>query len=855
MNNKLKLVVIALTFGWLMFLASRQETSEVIAIDCCQTTECDIFEGYSNSCVGVGSPCPPNTGTCYWTLSSPRCTSWSDWGACGDPEPVLCYTTRWCLAPSWETYLYQISQCTCGEEEEEEEEETCYVNCSYLMIDGVYTNATMILTKGDTYTLSAQYDFCGGGTRHRLISVVETNNCDNRVLWLDDTTPPVSFSWTPTATGTYTVYCLNSEAGYNSCSGYRPPCDMNTGYACGGPHTSMAVEVIEPPPSTGTVQGYKVIMPGNQVIDPAREQTVLLDGKTRIAIKAYGTPAGGVYPSMDLRINGSTVKTWSVTGTSAVYDTYVDGAVDPAAVSVWFTNDLYALPEDRNLMVDFIKIGSVAYQTENLAVYSEGSWAASDGCAGGYKQSEWLHCNGHFQYSSDSTAIDLANSDPYDLTDILAGSHTVSTSIPAGYFAGYTLCYSTQSQCGAANDPVGYHSASNIVSGSSVSVNVPADGWADLWWHYTPPSCYVSTLSTDVYVNADVNFCVNASNADQGAEIWKSPTATQVWTNVRPKTIPGCSLTSFDQIGTYYVDCNAFGSGGGQCSGNPWCEWLPNPPNTDNCTASGWVDCGPDDLLTINVINPDPWWQADKGNIHADGGNVVSPIPVTATLRYLITGGLTGLVPGLVSYTGSLDIGSALAINQNGSNWRAKTSYQGFQTGYGYFEGILHDDPGGITDWPGGGKPDPSKVVYAYTGGGEISTSGSWTIADGESLVILVDGNITIGGNITVTPGGFLAIIASGDITIGNTNTVTNVQGVYIADGIISSGNFNSRLIAEGIFVGWDEDNDGNGINLQRDLADNSLLPAEKFIYRPDLVRNAYRYLLKPKIAWQEVAP
>ncbi|MBI2628200.1 MAG: hypothetical protein HYW71_02075, partial [Candidatus Niyogibacteria bacterium] len=48
----------------------------------------------------------------------------------------------------------------------------------------------------------------------------------------------------------------------------------------------------------------------------------------------------------------------------------------------------------------------------------------------------------------------------------------------------YTLCYSTQTNCGAANDPNGYHSAAPI-PGSSVSIVVPAGGYADLWWHFT----------------------------------------------------------------------------------------------------------------------------------------------------------------------------------------------------------------------------------------------------------------------------------------------------------------------------------------------------------------------------------
>jgi len=130
---------------------------------------------------------------------------------------------------------------------------------------------------------------------------------------------------------------------------------------------------------------------------------------------------------------------------------------------------------------------------------------------------------------------------------------------------------------------------------------------------------------------------------------------------------------------------------------------------------------------------------------------------------------------------------------------------------------------------------------------GDYVTDGEISVVDGENMIILVNGEVTISANINVDPGGFLAIISSGNITIGN--TVTNVEGVYVADGIIDSGTGTSQLIGEGIFTGW------GGFNLQRDLPDNSQLPAERFIYRPDLVRNVYHYLLKPKVSWQEVAP
>ena len=91
-------------------------------------------------------------------------------------------------------------------------------------------------------------------------------------------------------------------------------------------------------------------------------------------------------------------------------------------------------------------------------------------------------------------------------------------------------------------------------------------------------------------------------------------------------------------------------------------------------------------------------------------------------------------------------------------------------------------------------------------------------------------------------------MIASGNISVDP--SVTNLEGVYIADGVIETGVSASQLLAGGIFTGW------QGFNLERDLGiGNEADPAERFIYRPDLVRNAYQYLLKPQISWAEVAP
>ncbi|MDZ7586268.1 MAG: hypothetical protein U0946_00815 [Patescibacteria group bacterium] len=278
------------------------------------------------------------------------------------------------------------------------------------------------------------------------------------------------------------------------------------------------------------------------------------------------------------------------------------------------------------------------------------------------------------------------------------------------------------------------------------------------------------------------------------------------------------------------------------CSIRPGCN-LSSCPLRTVITGSGVSE-----NFYYGLMKPS-WWQVDGGNIHADSGDVISNIPSTADSQYLITG-----VPGLVSYSVGYDVGEGTINQTAGSEWRAETVFGGLVTDYGYFARILADDPAGFSPWDGS-EPTGSNGVFLGSGIPETS-GGDWIVDSGEVYVILAPNDLLINNNISVAPGGFLAIISSGNITIAD--SVTNVEGVYVADGVFSAGSGNLQFTGEGIFTGWDSNVIGNGIDLSgRDFnsLENNTTPVIKFIYRPDLVRNAYQYLLKSKITWQEVAP
>ncbi|MBB3208041.1 glucose/arabinose dehydrogenase [Rhodopirellula rubra] len=113
---------------------------------------------------------------------------------------------------------------------------------------------------------------------------------------------------------------------------------------------------------------------------------------------------------MQLEIDGTIVQTWNNVAGDAdggVFQEFTyNGAPDATAdqVRVLFSNDAYepALNLDRNLRVDRVVVNGNTVQSEDPLVFGTGTWLPADGIAPGYRQSEWIHGNGYFQYFDNS---------------------------------------------------------------------------------------------------------------------------------------------------------------------------------------------------------------------------------------------------------------------------------------------------------------------------------------------------------------------------------------------------------------------------------------------------------------------
>ncbi|EMI57315.1 protein containing Legume lectin, beta chain [Rhodopirellula sallentina SM41] len=113
---------------------------------------------------------------------------------------------------------------------------------------------------------------------------------------------------------------------------------------------------------------------------------------------------------MQLEIDGTIVQTWNNVAGDAeagVFQEFTyNGGADATAdqVRVIFSNDAYepSLDLDRNLRVDRVVVNGNTVQSEDPLVFGTGTWLPDDGISPGYRQSEWIHGNGYFQYYDNS---------------------------------------------------------------------------------------------------------------------------------------------------------------------------------------------------------------------------------------------------------------------------------------------------------------------------------------------------------------------------------------------------------------------------------------------------------------------
>ena len=262
-----------------------------------------------------------------------------------------------------------------------------------------------------------------------------------------------------------------------------------------------------------------------------------------------------------------------------------------------------------------------------------------------------------------------------------------------------------------------------------------------------------------------------------------------------------------------------------------------------------------------------PWFQTGGGGDVYASGFLQSYIPSGTTPRYFVLDNANGY-PGMISYGTDFpypgyDFDSNPAFLADGYQYISSTK-RNVQESYPIenfyliwwrkFGGPLTADYDHVIV----PIPKPASRIKPYYVKGDMTMNTDWSIAEGETLIFLVDGNVNLNGKVTMTGNGFVSFIASGNITVGSnvgvpTSSSTPVlEGIYMANGTFATGTSQAgveRLVVKGSVI-------ANSFLLQRDLGDtNTTTAAELFLYNPGLLFRMPLDMMDVPYYWQEVAP
>ena len=290
----------------------------------------------------------------------------------------------------------------------------------------------------------------------------------------------------------------------------------------------------------------------------------------------------------------------------------------------------------------------------------------------------------------------------------------------------------------------------------------------------------------------------------------------------------------------------------------------------------------PNDVFQFDVgyVYGTPWVQVQGGDVTVNT-SISSPVPdsvVPESNKMFLTSSNApnGILAGLVTYGTTADFdsspgtGGGIPDKVSPNKWLLNESYA-TKDYYTKFYNKLGAPTTADADYTEALNivtqppfdPDlvpPKKYYYVN---GDMETSGTWSVATGESYVFIVNGNLTIKTPITRTGTGFIAFVVKGNITIDPSLGVTPIsetpviEGLYVTDGTFLTGSSiagKEEFVGKGIF-------NARRFTLERNLdvppatGNNARYPSELFIFDPQLPFLLPDPFRENSITWQEVAP
>jgi len=294
---------------------------------------------------------------------------------------------------------------------------------------------------------------------------------------------------------------------------------------------------------------------------------------------------------------------------------------------------------------------------------------------------------------------------------------------------------------------------------------------------------------------------------------------------------------------------------------------------TADVIISGSSRCS--DTMNVTVTPPGPWWQVQDADIYSNG-NLTSLISYSCSLPvcdpiFEING--TGGYPGIPIASGIISVGDFASVSS--TNWESQTSLSLRKNySYSFFERQLQSDTqmtslssnlveGSVFSLEGILSNGAYWFKYdGSTSGQDLTINSDIDVGSRKVVLFVENANLYINGKILLDDGSgfFMAIVGknstndkgniyfSSDIS-GIADYDPEIEGIFFAEGQIDTGLGNNQLHLRGSFVGIE------GINLQRNLTDNSNTPSELIEFGPDLLFTMPNDLKSTTINWTEIQP
>jgi hypothetical protein len=285
---------------------------------------------------------------------------------------------------------------------------------------------------------------------------------------------------------------------------------------------------------------------------------------------------------------------------------------------------------------------------------------------------------------------------------------------------------------------------------------------------------------------------------------------------------------------------------------------------------NGVLTCGGvSPSATVNVTNPGPWCQIIDGDVTTNGDiicKVPSPCASSPPCEDVFIKPGPGNSPGVLIYGGDYDFSSS-PINQGKVSeappwgWKSNTSYFSItEYKYMYYNRLI---PGNtIRNVISGSTVGVGLLVSQSP---QVSPDGyRWVFYDGDlrlnrqdniganKIILFVDGNLTIDGPINLLDGtGFFMAIVSGNITIDPMSSVAGpeLEGIFVTDQSFITAIDDEQIEVRGMVAAY------VAVDPNRDLINNTTVPAEVFEYAPDLLFNYPSSLMLKRTRWKEITP